>query len=118
MITFLWKFLAHIKGEFHTRWQKWKNFKFYCSSSPVPCECDEADEDDLVTDSKLVAQSSSNGALPEPEPVSTQNPELTRLALQMQRAGDALYQQYGDRVDVSWFCTWNFLLWNGKWELF
>lgn len=64
-----------------------------------PCECDEADEDDLVTDSEVAEKSSSNVVLPQPEPVPTQNPELTRLAHQMQQAGDALYQQYGDRVD-------------------
>lgn len=56
-------------------------------------ECDEAEEDDLVTDSEVIVKG-SNGVTPPPK-----DPKLTELAQQMQQAGDALYERYGSRVD-------------------
>lgn len=68
-------------------------------------ESDEVEQDDVVPDCEVRAKSfhmvpspPAPGAVRQP-----QDPQMTRLAQQMQKAGDALYERYGDRVDVRLF---------------
>jgi len=68
---------------------------------PGAIESNEAEEDDVVPDCEVVMKGFH--ALPSP-PVpqavrQPQDPNITKLAQQMQQAGDALYDQYGARVD-------------------
>lgn len=65
-------------------------------------ESDEAEQDDVVPDCEVRAKGFHMvPSPPVPEAVrQPQDPQIAELAQQMQQAGDALYQQYGDRVDV------------------
>lgn len=64
-------------------------------------ESDEAEQDDVVPDCEVRAKGFHMvPSPPAPEVVrQPQDPQITKLAQQMQQAGDALYQRYGDRVD-------------------
>lgn len=61
----------------------------------------------MVPDSEIITK----GASPPPLPGEVQqssDPAIQRLALQMQKAGDALYNQYELRVEVSYY-MYNFI---------
>lgn len=68
-------------------------------------ESDEAEQDDLVPDCEVRAKGFHMVPTP-PVPEAgrqPQDPQIAKLAQQMQQAGDALYKRYGDRVDVRLF---------------
>jgi len=66
-------------------------------------ESDEAEEDDVVPDCEVVMKGfHAVPSPPVPQAVrQPQDPNMTKLAQQMQQAGDALCNRYGARVDVS-----------------
>ena len=70
---------------------------------PGAIESDEAEQDDVVPDCEVISKGfhivpSPPGAVRQP-----QDPQVVKLAQQMKQAGDALYERYGDRVDVRLF---------------
>lgn len=84
------------------------------TSRGIPRESDEADEDDVVPDSLQIAQ--GNPVAPSPvtfeRTQSTADPEIQRLARQMQQAGDALCTDYKGRFEGNKNCLVNFVLEN------
>jgi len=68
-------------------------------------ESNEAEEDDVVPDCEVVMKGfHAVPSPPVPQAVrQPQDPNITKLAQQMQQAGDALIDRYGARVDVSAF---------------
>lgn len=84
------------------------------SSRGIPRESNEADEDDMVPDSVQIAQ--GNPVAPSPvtfeRTQSTADPEIQRLARQMQQAGDALCKTYKGRFEGNKNCLVNFVLEN------
>lgn len=79
----------------------------------IPRESDEADEDDMVPDSmpppgNPVAPPSVTFERTQ----STADPEIQRLARQMQQAGDALCMTYKGRFEGNKNCLVNFVLEN------
>lgn len=83
------------------------------TSRGIPRESDEADEDDMVPDSMPPP-----GIPVTPPSVtfertqSTADPEIQRLARQMQQAGDALCMTYKGRFEGNKNCLVNFVLEN------
>ena len=55
----------------------------------------------MVPDSEIITKGAAPPPLPG-EPQQSSDPAIQRLALQMQKAGDALYKQYEGRVEVSY----------------
>ena len=64
-------------------------------------------QDDVVTDCEVLVKSSGpmHPAPPAARPPQDppQDPTITKLALQMQQAGDALQERFKGRVEVSLF---------------
>ena len=71
---------------------------------PGATESDEAEQDDMVPDCEVRAKGFHMVPSPPAQRVrQSQDPQMAKLAQQMQKAGDALYERYGDRVDVRLF---------------
>ena len=70
----------------------------------VAVEDDEGMQDDMVPDCEVFVKGSvplppaPQAARPPPDPT------IAKLALQMQKVGDAFHEQYQGRVDVRLFC--------------
>lgn len=83
------------------------------TSRGIPRESDEADEDDVVPDSMPAPGNSvAPPSVTFEGTESTADPEIQRLARQMQQAGDALCTTYKGRFEGNKNCLVNFVLEN------
>lgn len=91
---------------------EWRGSTRLRTSRGIPRESDEADEDDMVPDSVQIAQGNPVAPVTFERTQSTADPEIQRLARQMQQAGDALCTTYKGRFEGNKNCLVTFVLEN------